>query len=328
MERLPFCWIVLFAPLQWPLLSVSLLWQAHCAGTNEIGLWHSSFPRTGSVLTLTWQTHSNTSVLQDYLVSNVSKTTSSFLFSLTVEALKHLVLSHWKTQLLKLEPWLVACTVLQYSCTQMHSRHSKCLSHTHAHAHQRAFVIQQQPAVIDWSICLCVAYKWATWYSALFIWNQLRQRCCVSACGTRALFLSCTHSLFMWVRERTRENKVKRKMLGRKGCVWAVLCLTACIHWALAQHSNPPVLHKCLWPPGLLLCLCSLVGHFPKNQSWMKRKNRYDTTSSILQDMICLWNATNKKISKIRGCRLKACFEDELLMVVCVHWSLLFILSN
>lgn len=64
------------------------------------------------------------------------------------------------------------------------------LPHEHALPHRRAFVIQQQPAVIDWSICFCVAYKWATWYSALFIWNQPRQRFCVSVCCTRDLFLS------------------------------------------------------------------------------------------------------------------------------------------
>lgn len=64
-------------------------------------------------------------------------------------------------------------------------------SHTHTLQGERAFVIQQQPAVIDWFICLCVAYKWATWYPALFIWNQLRQRCCAvqMLCFSRCLVL-------------------------------------------------------------------------------------------------------------------------------------------
>lgn len=116
------------------------------------------------------------------------------------------------------------------------------LSHTHTrtYTYQRAFVIPLQPAVIDWSICLCIAYKWATWYSALFIWNQLRQRCCVRACGTRTLFLSCSFIfLFMWVREQRRENEMERdgkEDPGRRCSVCAILCVAICTGWALAQN--------------------------------------------------------------------------------------------
>lgn len=131
---------------------------------------------------------------------------------------------------------VVACTVPLYSCTQMNLWNNKWGEGDgppHPTHPTKTFVIQQQPAVIDWSICLCVAYKWATWYSALFIWNQLRQRCCVSACGTRALFLSS--SLVFCLREQERATKTKhdregreREMPGGEGCVCAVLCLTVC----------------------------------------------------------------------------------------------------
>lgn len=104
--------------------------------------------------------------------------------------------------------------------------------HTHTQTAE-SFVIQQQPVVIDWSICLCVAYKWATWYSALFIWNQLRQRCCVSACSMRALFLS--RPLVLCLRQRDSGQEETRWRggsregdAGRKRAVSVrSLCLTA-----------------------------------------------------------------------------------------------------
>lgn len=109
---------------------------------------------------------------------------------------------------------------------------TKCrLERTHTAKYQRAFVIQQQPVVIDWSICLCVAYKWATWYSALFIWNQLRQRCCVSACCMRAL--SLCRLLIPCLRrrdsgqEKTRWRREHRASAGRRKkreCVCVCMC--------------------------------------------------------------------------------------------------------
>lgn len=127
-----------------------------------------------------------------------------------------------------------------------------CLERTHTRKHQRAFVIQQQPVVIDWSICLCVAYKWATWYSALFIWNQLRQRCCKCVLYEGFVSLPLAHSLFMPARWRPKENKVvkgkrggrwqkkkKRVYVGaRAGEMPVFNSLFNCIRRALAQHVH------------------------------------------------------------------------------------------
>lgn len=134
----------------------------------------------------------------------------------------------------------------------------KKLSCTHKHKHQRAFVIQQQPVVIDWSICLCIAYKWATWYSALFIWNQLRQRCCVSACSMRALFLSAALSFSVYASEIAAKRKQGGE--GKRGRCWekravsvqffvqlhslGVSTTRACIQWiqlpvqSAVRHTN------------------------------------------------------------------------------------------
>lgn len=77
-----------------------------------------------------------------------------------------------------------------------HLVHIRKHTQTDRHYHPKAFVIPLLPAVIDWSICLCVVYKWGTWYSALFIWNWLRQRCCVSTGSLRgSVSLSLTHML-------------------------------------------------------------------------------------------------------------------------------------
>lgn len=172
------------------------------------------------------------------------QTVSSFLFSLTVETsgavtLKNTSLSN------ETGDWFTYCNTMFIHTDAFKAQQIKkksCHIHKHTYKHQRAFVIQQQPAVIDWSICLCVAYKWATWYSALFIWNQLRQRCCVSACSTRALFLP--RSLFLCLceresdQERTRWRGKGREILGGEGRVCAVLCFTACICWPLVRHVH------------------------------------------------------------------------------------------
>lgn len=116
--------------------------------------------------------------------------------------------------------------------------------------HQRAVVIQQQPIVIDWSICLCVAYKWATWYSALFIWNQLRQRCCVSACCMRAL--SLRRLLIPCLRrrdsgqEKARWGREREASAGggKKGSV----CVRLCGKWVrgewMAGRGHPHVFNS------------------------------------------------------------------------------------
>lgn len=121
-------------------------------------------------------------------------------------------------------------------------------THTHTHQQQRAFVIQQQPAVIDWSICLCVAYKWATWYSALFFWNQLRQRCCVSACRTRALFLPCSLLLFCSNEcERKREQDGERTQREER-----LLCLCdSLFNCVRVQHTR-----VCIMTPAAIARRC------------------------------------------------------------------------
>lgn len=61
---------------------------------------------------------------------------------------------------------------------------------------------------------------------------------CVQCDAFVSLLLS--HFLFMWAREPTKAKQGwddgKRKMLGGGSCVSAILCLTVCFWWALAQH--------------------------------------------------------------------------------------------
>lgn len=174
--------------------------------------------------------------------------------------------------------------------------------------HQKTFVIQKQPAVIDWSICLCVAYKWATWYSALFIWNQLRQRCCVSACGTRALFLSCSliFCLCEWEsnQDKTRIRWREKGDAGSRGlclcnslfnCMFlmGVSTTRACVQWiqmpvhSAVRHTNwvqSTTVFTALLFIALQISICPSpnlsLHHYP--HTWRKKLNKMHLLQYII----------------------------------------------
>lgn len=183
------------------------------AGTNEVAFWHL-FVHTRSLPTLSRLPRSNQSPLLQYFAPDISLFSSLFC-SPTGETSG--VAHNWKHDFRF--GILVCCTycttMLMHTDAFKAQQVGRGVSCIHMHTQTpESFVIQQQPVVIDWSICLCVAYKWATWYSALFIWNQLRQRCCVSACSMRALFLpSLAHSFSVYA----SEIAARRRQGGEKG---------------------------------------------------------------------------------------------------------------